>query len=107
MSYLAVFKRIIPFFLTFGAGLLIASIFVPIAAPSFQRFGSERGRHWRYHKELKRENESLRRENYRMRKELEELRRDATKVEFKNLKWDVPEVTVEVPAVPPPPARVK
>ena len=29
MSYLAIFKRVIPFFLTFAAGLLIASIFVP------------------------------------------------------------------------------
>ena len=105
MSFLAVFKRIIPFFLTFAAGLAIASFFVPLSAPSFPR--SERGRHWRYHKELKRENESLRRENSRMKKELEELRRDEARVEFRNLKWDVPEVTVEVKAVPEPPAHVK
>jgi hypothetical protein len=105
MSYLAIFKRIIPFFLTFAAGLAVASIFVPITAPSFPR--SERQGRGRYHKELKRENESLRRENQRMKKELEELRRDALNVEFRNLKWDVPEVTVQVPAVPPPPARVK
>lgn len=104
MSYLAIFKRIIPFFLTFGAGLLIASIFVPITAPSFQR--SERGGKWRYHKELKRENESLRRDNCRMRKELEGLRREADAAKFSDLRFEVPEIHVEVPA-PPPPPRVR
>lgn len=104
MSYLAIFKRIIPFFLTFAAGLLIASIFVPITVPSFER--SQRSGHGRYHRELKRENESLRRENMRMRKELEELRRSTEDVKFQDLKWDVPEVHVNVPP-PPPPPRVK
>lgn len=101
MSYLAIFKRIIPFFLTFAAGLFIASFFVTIAAPSFQRF--ERGGKWRYYKSLKRENENLRRDNCRMKRELEQLRKDAENTEFKNLKLVIPEVDVEAPAPPPPP----
>lgn len=98
MSYLAVFKRIIPFFLTFATGLLIASIFVPITAPSFQK--SERQSRWRYYKEIKRENESLRRENCRMRKELEQLRRDSASVEFRDLRFDAHKVAVDAPASP-------
>jgi len=104
MSYLAVFKRVIPFFLTFVGGLLIASIFVPITAPSFPRSEERQGR-WRHHRECKREKESLRRENLRLRQELEQVYRNAADAEFRNLKLSVPEVTVEVPAVPPPPPR--
>lgn len=106
MSYLAVIKRIVPFFLTFVAGLLIASIFVPITAPSFPRSEGRQGK-WRYHRECKREKEALRRENLRLRQEMEQLHRDAASAEFRNLKLSVPEVTVEVPAVPPPPPRVR
>ena len=74
MSYLQIFKRIIPFFLTFAAGLLIASIFVPITTPSFRN--ADRGGKWRHHRECKREKESLRRENDRMRQELDEIKRE-------------------------------
>ena len=103
MSYLSIFKRIIPFFLTFAAGLLIASIFVPIGAPNFQR--PERGGRWRHH-ECKREKESLRREVDRLRQELEQTRRDAANVEFRTLEYGVPEIRIEAP-MPPPPPRVK
>lgn len=104
MSYLQIFKRIIPFFLTFAAGLLIASIFVPITAPSFRN--AERGGKWRHHKECKRDREALRRENSRLKEELEQLRRDTADIEFRTLEYGVPEVRIEVPA-PPPPPRVK
>jgi hypothetical protein len=96
MSYLAIFKRIIPFFLTFAAGLLIASIFVPITAPSFRN--ADRGGKWRHHRECKKEKESLRRENMRLRQELEQRN------EIQNLKLDF---ELDVPPPPPPPRVVR
>lgn len=95
MSYLQIFKRIIPFFLTFAAGLLIASIFVPIGSPF--RNSDRSGKH-RFRSECKRERESLRRENDRLRQELETMRLeldDARDVRFG-----------ELPLAPPPPPRV-
>ena len=103
MSYLAIFKRIIPFFLTFAAGLLIASIFVPITSPSFR--GVERGRKWRGCYESKAEAEYLRSENVRLRNENEELRRESQDWDTTNLKYIVPEVNVDAPPPPPPPTR--
>ncbi len=100
MSYLQIFKRIIPFFLTFAAGLLIASIFVPITAPSFRN--ADRGGRWRQHKELKRENYNLRRENDRLKQELDQLRSNAD-WNTSTLGYQVPETRVEVP--PPPRAK--
>lgn len=100
MSYLAIFKRVIPFFLTFAAGLLIASIFVPITAPSFNP-GMSRRTKMREYRQLKLEVEQLRGEKCRMKRELEELRRLNAE---QTPNWDT------VPAfdlpVPPPPATV-
>ena len=104
MSYLQVFKRIIPFFLTFAAGLLIASIFVPITGPSLRN--ADRVGKWRHHKECKREKESLRRERDRLKEEIEQLRREAADVEFRTLEYGVPEIRIEAP-VPPPAHRLK
>lgn len=97
MSYLAIFKRIIPFFLTFAAGLLIASIFIPITTPNFRGF--ERGKRFHY-KQMKAENERLYRENCRMKKELEALREIEQKFETRTLEYAVPEIKVDIP--PPP-----
>jgi hypothetical protein len=102
MSYLAIFKRIIPFFLTFAAGLLIASIFVPITSPSFR--GMERGKRF-HNKQLKMENDELRRENCRMKKELEALREIDQNWDSTNLKYAVPEIQVEAPPPPAPPVK--
>jgi len=99
MSYLAIFKRIIPFFLTFAAGLLIASIFVPISGPNFN--GLSRRNKMREYRQLKIEVEQLRSERCRMRRELEELRR--ADAEQMSPNWDaVPAFDLPVP--PPPPA---
>ena len=103
MSYLQIFKRIIPFFLTFAAGLLIASIFVPINGPSFRN--ADRGGKWRHHRECKREKEALRQEIDRLKLELEQTRINAD-ANFNTLEYQVPEIRIEVPA-PPPPPRVK
>lgn len=106
MSYLQIFKRIIPFFLTFAAGLLIASIFVPITAPSFRKADRSSGK-WRYHKECKRDKESLRRENSRLKQELESLRGEIEGAKFSTGDFAVPYVRIEAPMPPPPPPSVK
>lgn len=104
MSYLQIFKRIIPFFLTFAAGLAVASIFVPIGAPSFRN--ADGGGKWRHRTECKREREALRREKDRLKQELEALRNEIDAAKFSDLKYSVPEIRIEAP-MPPPPARVK
>ena len=99
MSYLQIFKRIIPFFLTFAAGLLIASIFVPIGAPNFQR--PDRGGKGRHHRELRKENENLRRENDRLRQENAKMRLETEGVKFRTMDLDLPNADVPPPAPPP------
>lgn len=103
MSYLAIFKRVIPFFLTFTAGLLIASIFIPITTPNFRGF--ERGKRFHY-KQLKSENDRLYKENCRMKRELEALREiDKQNWDSTTLKYSVPEIEVEAPPAPRRPSR--
>jgi hypothetical protein len=86
-------KRFVPFFLTFAFGLLVASFFVSVAAPSFQ-FKRD-GKHGRYYR-LKCENEKLRRENMRLERRLAERR--AAETEYMGL--DVP--PPPMPPMPPP-----
>lgn len=83
MSYLAIFKRIIPFFLTFAAGLLIASIFIPISAPNFSKGEGRKHKRGSYNK-VWMENDDLRRENQRLRQELEMER------EMNERDWNAP-----------------
>ena len=95
MSYLAVFKRVIPFFLTFAAGLLIASIFIPITAPTLNS-GLGRRHKMREYRQLKLEVEQLRNEKCRMRRELQELRQAHAEQVSPN--WDsVPAFDLPVP----------
>ncbi len=92
-----IIKRIIPFLLTFSAGLLVASFFVTVAAPRFQ-FNKRSGKYnkCRYYKN---ENERLRRENERLKRELAE--REAMDSEY-HFSLDVP----PPPPMPPmPPTR--
>ena len=85
MFYKGFLKRIIPFFLTFIAGLFIASFFVSVAAPNFNW---RKGRHHRMHdcKRVSVENDELRRNSARMKRELEELR---------SRSWDMPVTAVD------------
>jgi len=100
MSYLAIFKRVIPFFLTFAAGLLIASIFVPITAPNFNGFQNRRSNKMREYRQLRVEVEQLRAEKCRMKRELEELRRINAE---QAPNWDtVPAFDLPVPPPAPP-----
>jgi hypothetical protein len=63
-------KRVLPFFLTFAVGLLIASFFVSIT-PNF-KFEKRGGwnRHRAYHQRLEFENQRLREENNLLKKQL-------------------------------------
>jgi len=104
MSYLAIFKRIIPFLLTFGAGLFIASFFVTIALPNFNGFRRNRAAKYECN-QLRQENQELRRENSRVRQENEQLRQSSQDLDVNNLRFVVPEIDVDAPPPPPPVKR--
>ncbi len=88
-------KRILPFFLTFAFGLLIASFFVSIAAPNFNFKKRGFNHHREYDRRLEFENRQLRDENNRLKQQLIEK-------ENQNLSEDL-----DVPPPPPLPAKVK
>lgn len=92
MGITAVIKRVVPFFLTFAAGLAIASIFISVSAPSFN-WASKRA--YRGHHKCERmrsEYRDLREENLRLKLENEQLREARTVTAF------------EAPLPPAPPA---
>lgn len=100
MLYRGLFKRFVPFFLTFAAGLFIASFFVTIVTPNF----SLRGRGSHKHREIQRlriENKELRKDVLRMRQELEEARKNSLDVAF-----PVDELSPFDPDVPMPPRSI-
>jgi hypothetical protein len=91
-------KRLVPFFLTFGAGLLIASFFVPITGPSF-------GKRRQYIRQLEIENQTLREKVASQESEIRELREDS---DDWHSNMDVPPVSAipvpyDAPMSPPPP----
>ncbi|MER3430913.1 MAG: hypothetical protein C4325_06350 [Blastocatellia bacterium] len=78
MSYPRVAKRLIPFLLTFAAGLFVASFFVSISPPSFRSFfrpseGCEKMHRGKIRNPVN-ELRDLRDENERLRNELQLLR---------------------------------
>jgi len=102
MMYTGVFKRIVPFFLTFAVGLFIASFFVTLATPNFNfRRGS--GKH-REIQRLRMENKELKRAAAELRRQNDELRMNAgetftvTVDEFSDFERSAP---------PPPPRHPK
>ena len=110
MNYTGFFKRIIPFVLTFAAGLLLASFFVSIA-PNFSGWRSER-RERRCHdkRQLKLENESLREQLRATEDELREIRRGIADQDVDFVFPEVPPVELKEhhpPQPPPPPRRPK
>jgi cell shape-determining protein MreC len=88
-------KRILPFFLTFSLGLLIASFFVSIAAPNFNFKKRGFNRHRKYDRRMEFENRQLRDENNRLKQQLLEK-------ENQNLSEDL-----DIPAPPLPPKMRK
>lgn len=99
MLYLGLLKRIVPFILTFAAGLFLASFFVSIV-PSFN---SRDSRSWRSNERWSKcqELREAREENRRLREELEAVK--------SRMNWDVnvPTVDLDIPDVPPPPPPVR
>jgi hypothetical protein len=97
MQFIGIIKRVIPFFLTFAAGLFIASFFVSLSAPSFESMRKSRSeRHGKKH--CKSDNERLRAENERLKSELELMKQSNLEINFGELELNVP---------PPPPAPVR
>ena len=95
MLYKGVLKRVLPFFLTFAAGLFIASFFVSIAAPSFNF--PRRSHKYREMHRLRMENQDLRRSNSELRRQVEDARRNAEVMPSADFDF-------YVPPPPPPPA---
>src|SRR5688500_6567882 len=95
MLYKGVLKRVLPFFLTFAAGLFIASFFVSIASPSFNF--RRRSHKYREMHRLRMENQDLRRSTSALRRQLEEARRNAETTPTADFDF-------YVPPPPPPPA---
>ena len=98
MFYMGLIKRFVPFFLTFAAGLLIASIFVPLSIPNLKM--PSRGSHkYREVQRLRSELKESRRESCELKKEIRELKQNAISAEFN---FDgVPPIAIEVPPAPP------
>lgn len=89
-------KRFIPFFLTFVVGLVIASFFIPVAAPNLQ-FGRGKRQHRAEDEQIRMENQRLRLENYDLKMELKQAREAS-------MDWNAGELPLmDVPPPPPPP----
>jgi hypothetical protein len=92
-------KRFIPFFLTFAAGLLIASFFVPIL-PNLS-LGGGRRKHREQDRQREVEFQRVLDENYSLKLQMEEMRKNQME------DWDdhvgVMPLLHELPAEPPPP----
>lgn len=99
MFAFGLFKRVLPFLLTFAAGLFIASFFVSVAAPSFQ-FRRDGGKRRHDCKRVKMEMQDLRQENIRLRDEIEQLRRNPMTLEYIDPEFKLP---ADGDAPPPPP----
>lgn len=99
MLYLGVLKRVLPFLLTFAAGLFIASFFINISAPSFNFKRSSKK--CRESRQLRYENERIKRENADLRRQLEQAAGMKTD-------WTINagpgHFEADVPPPPPPPA---
>ena len=96
-------KRVVPFFLTFAAGLFIASFFVSVAAPTFGFRGDRNYYRFGEIQRLRIENRELRETNCRQRRQMEELRRQALSADQSDIYSAVPPVDLNAPPPPPPP----
>jgi hypothetical protein len=106
MLYTGLFKRIIPFVVTFAAGLFLASFFVSVALPSLSNMREvRRSRSCHEKRQLRMERDELRDKVRTLRRQNEELRRNATDIDVL-LQEAVPPVELDAPH-PPPPPRVR
>jgi hypothetical protein len=95
MFYTGLFKRVLPFFLTFAAGLFVASFFVSIT-PDFNWQNTRPSYRSRECRRMKAELRELREENHRLRQHAE------VHTTIDNMDWEnaVPPVPVEAPHPP-------
>ncbi len=91
------FKRAVPFFLTFLVGVLIAGIFVPLTGTNFQFRKNRWQKHRHHHERMDAEIQRLRDENERLRQKLSETKEQNLADEF-----DVPP-----PPLSPPEPKIK
>lgn len=106
MFYTGLFKRIIPFVLTFAAGLLLASLFVPIT-PNFREWRSENGHKCQEKRQLRMENDELREQKRKLQIENDRLRRSAKNWNSDEILDAVPPVDIEEHDPPAPPRKPK
>ena len=97
MCCLGVFKRVVPFILTFAAGLFIASFFVTISAPNFGN--SRRQVRIREMQRVRMEVQELKQERNRLKEEIENLRNERREIWGAKFEHS-PDIDL---AVPPPP----
>ena len=107
MQFAGLVKRIIPFLLTFSAGLLLASLFIPIGVPDLSTWReARRVKHCREHRELRYEINSLREKLRTSETENEQLRR-ATKESVETFELDQLPVELDAHHPPAPPRKPK
>lgn len=102
MLYKGVLKRGLPFFLTFAAGLFIASFFVTVASPSFSF--PRKSHKFREIQRLREENRDLKKTNCELRKQLEEMRRASETTDLNRLD-EISVFEADAPPPPPPPRK--
>lgn len=98
MFYTGLLKRVLPFFLTFAAGLFVASFFVSIT-PDFNWENSRPAYRTRECRRMKAELRELREENNRLKQQVE-IHMTIDTMDWQNA---VPPVPVEAPQPPMPP----
>lgn len=100
------FKRAVPFLAALVVGLFITSLFVAVAAPSFNF--KKRGywsKHREYDRKIERENRRLKVRNQRLERKIADLERQRNIGEV----YELNDLDLDIPPVPPlapiPPAR--
>lgn len=102
MLYLGLLKRIIPFVLTFAAGLLLASFFVPIGWQS--ALSSERRSRCHKHRMIMQENADLKDEIRRLNERINSA--EARAHWYRDGLMDVPAPVIpDIDPPPPPPVK--
>lgn len=99
-------KRVVPFFAAMIVGLFITSLFITVAAPSFNFKKRAWSKHREYHRKMERENYRLKLENQRLERKLADIERQKNlqeTYELNDMDFDVP----PPPLAPIPPARMR
>ena len=105
MCYTRLFKRIIPFALTFAAGLFLASFFVSVGLPADRWRNSRRFNRYQEMQQLRLENDRLRDQLRDARLQNEQLRQSSHDLTIYGELPIIPPVDFEEHHPPPPPRR--